>query len=399
MSAKVYPISLRSKDNALKQPKELFAYSMHADGTVTFDNSNLAYYYFPDSELNNPQGVDLIGGYTKYQKAEEEDPGSLRPLLESIANYEKQYGKIKVDIITWRGVMRKIMTVPHTGKDEPLNLDIIKFDGSLIIRQNRDHLLKEIQDEESRDESFKKLVYTGYKFERLATLDKPWARCTRKEIETRNKKPITPREQYCSVVRTGIGKVKMLLGGEIDCVWDCKPDPEDPLEGNPNPADHYLELKTSKIIQHPGQVKNFEKKLLKTWSQSFLIGIRKVVYGYRDDNLVLRSIEEYKVDDIPVLLKNSPFQNPQPTSAAASTKKPVNKCMDSLKFYGGFVNWLLETIPDDETKVWNLSYDFETNREYLTLKEVNGSENVERIRSTIISEEFAEWRKSLVEES
>lgn len=39
---------------------------------------------------------------------------------------------------------------------------------------------------------------------------------TRDEIEGRETEVVNNKEQYCSVVRTGIGKTVLCLGGEVD---------------------------------------------------------------------------------------------------------------------------------------------------------------------------------------
>lgn len=61
-----------------------------------------------------------------------------------------------------------------------------------------------------------KLTFLGYKFEKLAVLSKTWNESTREEIEGRENEVVNNAAQYCSVVRTGIGNVRMILGGEVD---------------------------------------------------------------------------------------------------------------------------------------------------------------------------------------
>jgi len=57
---------------------------------------------------------------------------------------------------------------------------------------------------------------TGYKFETLSTLPAPWGETSREYIENRDDLVVNNNEQYCSVVRTGIGKTILCLGGEVD---------------------------------------------------------------------------------------------------------------------------------------------------------------------------------------
>lgn len=57
---------------------------------------------------------------------------------------------------------------------------------------------------------------TGYKFEAISLISQPWESATREEIETRDEVVVNNNTQYCSVVRTGIGKRSLILGGEVD---------------------------------------------------------------------------------------------------------------------------------------------------------------------------------------
>jgi RAT1-interacting protein len=58
--------------------------------------------------------------------------------------------------------------------------------------------------------------FAGYKFETLATLPAPWGETSRDYIENREKEVVNNKAQYCSVVRTGVGKTILCLGGEVD---------------------------------------------------------------------------------------------------------------------------------------------------------------------------------------
>lgn len=56
----------------------------------------------------------------------------------------------------------------------------------------------------------------GYKFEVLSVLRQPWDATSREEIEGRQNEVVNNAAQYCSVVKTGIGNIRMILGGEVD---------------------------------------------------------------------------------------------------------------------------------------------------------------------------------------
>lgn len=379
---KTFPLNSRAKTTALKQPKELFAFARDIDGEYAYDSSkvkdeHLSYYYFPDSFVDKQ--IDLGAGYDNFKKIpEEENLGDFAALLRGVMKYEQETGaKINSDIITFRGLMTKILALPYNLRD-PLDFHIVAYDGQLFIKNNDEIELKRRQqqhqqqnDDPAKLDMMKRCEYSGYKFEAISTLPRPWSECSRQLIEKRNKKMVNNYEQYISVVKTGIGKVKLLLAGEVDCLWDYIP------EDGKDILPHYVELKTSKAVEAPGQVVNFEKKLFKTWAQSFLIGIRKIVYGFRDENLILRNVEVYNTEEIPIMLKNSINEN----------QKIV--CMGALKWYGAVIEWLNNEIPKDEHKLWSLTYDPGS-------KTFSVAEMVDnKLRDSIISSEFKQWRSSM----
>lgn len=47
----------------------------------------------------------------------------------------------------------------------------------------------------------------------------------------------------------------------------------------------------------------FERKLMKFWIQSFLLGVPKIIVGFRDPNGILLRIEELETANIPITVK------------------------------------------------------------------------------------------------
>lgn len=56
----------------------------------------------------------------------------------------------------------------------------------------------------------------GYKFETLSLIPNHWDSTPREFIEKRGELTVNNYAQYCSVVKTGIGKTKLIIGGEVD---------------------------------------------------------------------------------------------------------------------------------------------------------------------------------------
>jgi len=132
-------------------------------------------------------------------------------------------------------------------------------------------------------------MYWGYKFEQYATK-------SRKEDE----ETVNTNCAFCSVVKTRFDNHKILMVGEVDCS-------ENGHVGLPN----YIELKTSKVMVSDKDNYNFMKfKMLKFWVQSFLIGVPKVIVGFRDDKGIVQKVEEFPVATIPKKLKGKNAWNP-----------------------------------------------------------------------------------------
>lgn len=390
-----YSIKKFSENTTVKRPKELGSYSRDHEHKITLDDSQLSYYYLSDNDLNSPDGIDLSGGFQNFKRDTELDYGNFEPLLASIVKYEREHKKkISAKIISWRGLMRSLMLLPFENRDHFV-YNIVVFDGQLFIQADKEHLANTYQGFDSMNDIQRKFTYSGYKFEKIATLPKPWSECTRKEIEKRNKLEVNNIEQYCTVVKTTIGSTPLVLGAEVDCVWDYKP-----KDGN-DVLSHYVELKTTGPLNDPAKVFNFEQKLLKTWAQCFLVGIPRIIYAFRDNQLKIRSIEEFKTEEIPLLIKNNPMsvqkyqQNPN--------LKIVNKSMQSIKYLSGILSWLEETIPiDDESKTYRLEFNPNKNSMFVNLRE-NEAEKTEKLLATyvdrdnggVLTEEFKEWRREL----
>ena len=79
-------------------------------------------------------------------------------------------------------------------------------------------------------------------------------------------------------------------------VWDCKPErKEDPI--------NWVELKTSAEIRNDRDMLKYERKLLKFWAQSFLLGVPKIIVGFRNQDGILQRLEELETHAIPGKVK------------------------------------------------------------------------------------------------
>lgn len=91
----------------------------------------------------------------------------------------------------------------------------------------------------------------------------------------------------------------------------------------PGAPTNWVELKTSASIRDDRDMNNFERKLMKFWIQSFLLGVPKIIVGFRSQSGILEKLEEIKTESIPV------------TAAQRGVKTwNANMC---INFGGGFL--------------------------------------------------------------
>ena len=87
--------------------QEIAYFSYNDNHEFFLDERSLRYYYPPNI------GADLSKGFQTFQQLDDTSDDHLDGLLKTIIDLEKQIGTTcAVDIITWRGMMTKIMAAP-----------------------------------------------------------------------------------------------------------------------------------------------------------------------------------------------------------------------------------------------------------------------------------------------
>lgn len=145
-------------------------------------------------------------------------------------------------------------------------------------------------------------------------------------------------------------------------VWDQKPDDlSEPI--------NYVELKTSKVIQSDRDQVNFERKMMRFWAQSFLLGVPKIIVGLRTNNGVLTDVQEMETHKLPNMAKRS-----------GRKLWDGNVC---INFANAVLDWLTECIPETgDLRVWSIRH------------EENGREVriVESSEPNFLESGFLKWR-------
>ncbi|KAF3925549.1 hypothetical protein ABW21_db0201655 [Orbilia brochopaga] len=347
-----YATRFAGKSAMIKRPKEITYFSYDDNHELRHDDSSLRYYYTPDLQ------TDLAGGYSSFIKHDDSVDEHLDSLLEAIIELEKKEGKCATDgihFVTWRGMVTKLMTVPYME------------DGYIEENNQYKQATRGFQDERGA-----RMSYWGYKFETLSTLSKPWAEASREEIEGRDKEVVNNKAQYCSIVKTGFGSCSLIIAGEVDAIWDCKPmNPDNPI--------NYVELKTSRAIQSQNQHFNFEKKLQRFWAQSFLLGVPKLIIGFRSDNGILTSVDIRDTQSIPSKMKK--------THIAQGQGPPPWDGNVAINFTTAFLEWL-KSVLAGQSGLWRIRYQQRG-------KEIEVFQVQESGYAGVLTDQFLAWRTEL----
>ncbi|KZW02878.1 RAI1-domain-containing protein [Exidia glandulosa HHB12029] len=276
-------------------PFQLLSFSYTPERELVFDDSALRYYIDP------PQRADLTYRYDDWTKREEER-GRLDGLLRACVRDEVEPERVRANVITWRGILTKILGSPYEDRDS-WELNVMSVNGTLYLEEHPSQAKLADMRMTDTDPKRRLQTYFGYSFESYCTSEKPPRTMTREEHDERDWAggwggDVNTNVQWCSVVKTKLDNIRVLCGGEVDCVRD----------RYTKQPDTFVELKTSMNIRRGNDVDvlRFEKKLLKFYLQSFLLGVPEIVVGFRTPAGELTALESYKTIELPRRVRGKP---------------------------------------------------------------------------------------------
>lgn len=229
----------------------------------------------------------------------------------------------------------RILIAPYEERDS-WELNVMSLNGTLYFEEH----LSEAKITEKNDipPRHRIQMYYGYSFESYCSSSRPGRR---EEFNTPDRHvngwggDVNTNVQWCSVVKTKLGDTRLLIGGEVDCV-------RDKFSGK---TDTFVELKTSLTIRSARDEARFEKKLLKFYFQSFLLGVPEIVVGFRTPQGQLSTIQSFKTIQIPRMVRDK--ENAWDPSICLGWGK---RFIDFLK-----TNCASSDSGEDE-KVWRVSF-------------------------------------------
>ncbi|KAI4941418.1 hypothetical protein J4E86_010450 [Alternaria arbusti] len=300
----IQPVNrFRGASAKIKRPREVAHFSYDDNHEYQHDESGINYYIPP------PMGADLKDGFETFKHYEDKEDPHLDSLLRALMEDKTGKEEVKADFMTWRGMMTKIMTAPFDNFAE-FSMFATRHNNTIYIEEDFPSRAADRAAESTRppprhqhpdQQSREMMTYWGYKFEKLALIPTLPQNTPRAEIERSQKGVVSNHAQHCSIVHTSFGPHSLILGGEVDGLLAPKPT-------NPDEQVQWVELKTSEELPPPRQqqhrdILKFERKLLKFWAQSFLLGVPKITVGFRSKAGILRSLQTFNTHEIPGMVR------------------------------------------------------------------------------------------------
>lgn len=314
---------------SVQQPVLMGTFSYDANKTLCFDNSAKRWYKIPPTKENSAQGADLNVGFEHfYDKPHVPDPldSVLYTMMHRCENNDELmddavHGKpyvpsssvesemLRAQVVTWRGIMTKLCTAWSChAQASPMfrdgfELNVMMLGDTLIMEEVPPTMMQwqMMQHDQSKPKRAQLGTYYGYSFESYCTKERPG------NVQARAHSSAPPgwsgdvntNVQWCHIVKTKLGNHRIVMGGEVDCVETLDAATEHEREG-------VVELKTNMRINNDEDQRRLDAKMLKMYMQSFLLGVRTVVIGFRDQHGILHSHKAYRTADLPRVVRGSP---------------------------------------------------------------------------------------------
>lgn len=336
------------------RPDEIGCFSYDIHRTLSLERSQLV----PNFNIYIPQIIlqkkycftpeicgqlgDLNHNYATF--VEKSARSHLFPIL---AVLNEQMERPKAEFITWRGVLTRIMSTAFDHKS--------KWAMYGTVRNDKIYLEEERLPQDNSPKS-KLQSYWGHKFENLCMVDHKLPLEAVQPLIIRREESVNTNEEFGIVLKVRLGDHRFVIGAEVDGIDE---------QGN-----EYIELKTSKTPSSQFDEKFFKEKLMKYWLQSYLAGIPKVLVGFRDKKGFIKSLEYYKVNEMPRLVRGRVRWDP-----------------NAILLMGNqFFTWLKNQISSDKT-VYGSEFSFQLRHNH------NGAGLIEYSTTTEISVELPDWYK------
>ncbi|XP_034489764.1 decapping nuclease DXO homolog [Drosophila innubila] len=276
----------------LSRPQPIGFYSINEAREFQDDASNATYLFLPP---RNTLPLNLNAGIENVQrKVAQHEYHDIYQFCQYIYNHQEllvksSNGQLRLDndFVTFRGILRLIMCTPYE-KQKDYKLMATRLNDTIYIAKvetEADRIDREQMTQRQLD-----MCSWGFKFEQYCTTDTP-------NIPPKTNVPVIEAKEFACVYRCKLNGMNLLYGAEMDGMKsDVIVDLDKPEQLR---SVEFVELKTTAHQLNRNQQRSFDNyKSLNWWCQSYLVGIRTILAGLRDNQGLLHDIKEYNVTEM-----------------------------------------------------------------------------------------------------
>lgn len=272
----------------ITKPKIIGYFSINEKREFVPNHSSLQYLKLPSR--SKPLNFDLNIGFENVipkPNVDEKIDVLLKYILHSLPLKQPQnkLQPVPHDFVCFRGLLRLLMCTPYETKENWIIL-ATKYKGTIYL------CAEETEEKRAKDtyetEKSKRFCYYGFKFETYFLSSHP-------EKEPDTKSPVVLSKEFCCIYETKLEHTNIFYGAEMDGIVR-----DSPIDDDMNFNDlEFIELKVKRRETHFRQTISFYKyKAIKWWCQSFLVGIKRIIVGLRNDNGIVGSYEEVDIRNV-----------------------------------------------------------------------------------------------------
>lgn len=274
----LHPVSHYAQSSSgsapFQQPVAIASFSYDESRTLHHDDRSRRYYHAP------PPRADLNRGFEKRIERDESVNEHLDSLLLSLmrlADKGRDEQIRKANLITWRGMMTKLCTLLYEDR-QGFAMNAMVVGNTLYLEEHVGQAQRADKARQQADARLQRFTYYGYSFE-------SWTCASERQPRDAWDGNVNTNVQWCSIVKTKLGDTRCILAGEVDAV-DAS-------------TQASIEVKTSMQIRNPRDEERFETKMLRFYMQSFLLGIARIVVGFRDQRGFLVTHQDFETLAMP----------------------------------------------------------------------------------------------------
>ncbi|XP_037276340.2 decapping and exoribonuclease protein isoform X5 [Rhipicephalus microplus] len=204
----------------------------------------------------------------------------------TLSTSEGQSERVRTDFVGHRLCLCVLMCTPY-DKTTAWRMVASRHRGVIYLRVHPTKTEVHEYLKGRKDNCFvDRTTYWGIKFHRIMSPTEPCVAPEEGEL-------VREGDSYNTVLRGQIGMHTFVISGEVKAV-----DPS--VQCEPGSTASYVEFKTNRVFSAESHRLNFLKhKLLSWWAKSRIGGVPRGLCGFRDDNGIVRHIQEFDVSKMP----------------------------------------------------------------------------------------------------